>query len=169
MKPRKRKFKRDNKLKLAYVKEHPEFGSDFMGIVPLDEPRRWDLYLLFSHFLYTPIAPKEYDTEKKIFIEHPSLIQELKNRGYDVETLYFEIEKQGEPKENDTSLVKFRKQLFNIYTLLDEIPLFNVSNASVSSEEEQKLKEEISLMFKDFKKQLQEKYKNFYYRKNRRN
>ena len=120
---------------------------------------------MFSHFLYTPIAPREYDTEKKIFIERPSLVQELKNRGYDVETLYFEIEKQGEPKENDTSLVNFRKQLFNIYTLFDEIPLFNVSNASVSSEEEQKLKDEISLMFKDFKKQLQEKYKNFYFKK----
>ena len=86
MKPRKREFKRDNKLKFAYIKDHWEWGNDFIGIVPESEKQRSDLYLLF----YTFISLKVH--------EGRSLVDELKHRGYDIETIYFEIEKKKEEK-----------------------------------------------------------------------
>lgn len=101
MKPRKRRFKQDNKLKLAYIKDHSEFGNDFMGIVPKGEEGRWDLNLLFYQFLKRPIQQSEWDRENKCYIEYPSLIDELEKRGYDKTTLYFEIEKKKEEKDND--------------------------------------------------------------------
>lgn len=100
MKPRKKVFKRDNKLKFAYIKNSRKLGNDFFGTIPTNESGRWDLYLLFTHFCSTPIRPKEWDRENKKWIEYPSLMQELKNRGYDIETVYFEIEKKKE-ENND--------------------------------------------------------------------
>lgn len=100
MKPRKRVFKRDNKLKFAYIKNHSDLGSDFFGTIPTSESRRWDLYLLFNAFCTQPHRPKEWDREKKEWIEYPSLMEELKNRGYDIETVYFEIEKKKENEDD---------------------------------------------------------------------
>ena len=111
MKPRKRDFERDNKLKLAYkdmgfYSNNPGNGKlagkpmgDFIGVVPLDEEGRWDLNLLFSLFLSKPIHSSDYrynEVTKKIEkIDYPPLIEELEKRGYDPKTIYFEIEKQG--------------------------------------------------------------------------
>lgn len=96
MKPRKQKFKQDNKLKFCYTKNNKEFGSDFMGIVPKGELGRWDLYLLFLIFLKRPIANDEWDKETKKWIKAPTFIEELEKRGYDKTTIYFEIEKKKE-------------------------------------------------------------------------
>ena len=57
MKPRKRPFRRDNKLKLAFIKDSREYGNDFIGIVPEDENNRCDLYFLFWQFLQFPCYP----------------------------------------------------------------------------------------------------------------
>ena len=82
MKPRKREFKRDNKLKLAYIKDSLKYGNDIIGIVPKSEKQRADLHLLFYTFFYAKIY------------EGKTLVEELKERGYDIETIYFEIEKK---------------------------------------------------------------------------
>lgn len=100
MKPRKRKFKRDNKLKFAYIKNHYDLGSDFIGTIPKGESGRWDIYFLFYFFLNRPIHDKEYNRETKQWEEPPTFIKELENRGYDISTIYFEIEKK-EVKEDD--------------------------------------------------------------------
>lgn len=93
MKPRKRIFKQNDKLKLAYIVDHPEFGSDFIGTTPNGRPRA-DLYYLFYSLLRTPIGEKKWDPEKESFVFPPSFIEELESRGYDPKTIYFEIEKK---------------------------------------------------------------------------
>lgn len=100
MKPRKMKFKQDNRLRFCFTKDNVEFGSDFMGILPKGERGRWDLYLLFNIFLHRPIADKVWDKEKRKFIEQPTFIEELEKRGYDKTIIYFEIEKKKE-QNND--------------------------------------------------------------------
>ena len=82
MKPRKREFKRDNKLKLAYIKDSPKWDNDIIGIVPKSKNQNADLYLLFYVFLNLEVY------------EDRTLIEELKRRGYDIETIYFEIEEK---------------------------------------------------------------------------
>lgn len=101
MKARKRAFKQDNKLKFAYIKDSREFGNDFYGIIPKGEEGRWDLYLLFLHFLKTPIERDKWDKEKKEWIKAPTFIEELEKRGYDKTTIYFEIEKKVKENENE--------------------------------------------------------------------
>ena len=110
--PRKEGFKQDNRLRLAYQemgrysfnKETPQelrgkpYG-DIIGIVPIDEERRWDLYLLFNMLLNRPIHEHTWDKDKNCFIEYPCLLQELENRGYDVKTIYFEISKKDKRKK----------------------------------------------------------------------
>lgn len=98
MKPRKRPFKQDNKLKMAYIKDHKEYGNDFIGTVPIGSVTQCDLYLLFNIFLHRPIGPGKWDKEKKEWVTPPTLIEELEKRGYDISTLYFEIKKK---QEND--------------------------------------------------------------------
>jgi len=72
-------MKRDNKLKLHYNKKI----NDIEGMLPLSETRgRWDVYLLFYHF----ISRKASDNNK-------NLIEELEERGYDLTSLKFSIEK----------------------------------------------------------------------------
>lgn len=113
MKPRKKAFgKRDNRLRLAYQEmginsnrdEIPEelrgkpYG-DIIGCVPADEKGNWDIKLLFHIFFTRPIRDHSWDSGKKDFIEYPTLIKELENRGYDPRTIYFEIEKRDTQKE----------------------------------------------------------------------
>lgn len=74
-------MKQDNRLKLHFNKKL----NDIEGCVPLGSTGRWDINLLFYHFLTRKIEP-----------ENHSLIDELQNRGYDIRTLKFEIAKQEE-------------------------------------------------------------------------
>jgi len=96
MKPRKRGFKPSNKMKFAYIENNPDLGNDFFGIVPENSKGRWDLFLLFDLFLNRPIRNREWDKEKKEWIDYPTFIEELEKRGYDPKTIYFEIEKKNE-------------------------------------------------------------------------
>lgn len=110
--PRKKGFKQDNRLRLAYQemgrylknKEVPQelrgkpYG-DIIGIIPEDEERRWDLYLLFNMLLNRPIKDDEFDRDKKEWVKYPCLLQELENRGYDVKTIYFEIAKRNKKRK----------------------------------------------------------------------
>jgi hypothetical protein len=71
---------RDNKLKLHYNKEI----NDIEGTLPLSENEgRWDLYLLFYHFI----------SLKGLREKDKSLLNELEERGYDLTTINFSIEK----------------------------------------------------------------------------
>jgi len=72
-------MKRDNKLKLHFNKKI----NDIEGMLPLSETGgRWDIYLLFYHF----ISQKASDNNK-------NLIEELEERGYDLTSLKFSVEK----------------------------------------------------------------------------
>lgn len=84
MKPRKRDFKQDDKLKFCYIEGHKGYGSDFIGVSPKGERGNWDVYVLFDLFMQTPINKSK------------NLMEELEKRGYDIETVYFEIEKKKE-------------------------------------------------------------------------
>lgn len=76
-------MKRDNKLKLHYNKKI----KDIEGFLPLSENQgRWDIYLLFYHF----ISLKGLNGSDK------NLLQELEERGYDITTINFSIEKAKE-------------------------------------------------------------------------
>ena len=103
-------MKRDNKLKLHFNKKL----NDIEGMLPLSETQgRWDIYLLFLYFInLKPI----YNTEGL------SLIQELENRGYDLKTIKFSIEKaqeKVEPIANKISIGhlshSFKDFLFEFY------------------------------------------------------
>ena len=74
----------DKKNLLDAVKE---YGNDIYGIVPKGEWQRADLYLLFNTFMHTTV------------FEGRTLIEELEARGYDKETIYFEIEKKQNNKK----------------------------------------------------------------------
>ena len=74
-------MKQDNRLKLHFNKKI----NDIEGCVPLGSTGRWDINLLFYHFLNRKIEP-----------ENHSLIDELQKRGYDIRTIKFEIAKQEE-------------------------------------------------------------------------
>lgn len=113
MKPRSRPFKkRDNKLRLAFI-QNKDYGKDFIGTVPADEEGRWDLYLLFRILLSEWINPRYEKNEETGKYEETvpvSIVEELENRGYDIRTLYFEIEKQNkeEPYEKRANKIGFR-------------------------------------------------------------
>lgn len=68
-----------NKLKLWFDKNI----NDIKGCLPNGEERRWDIYLLFNAFLGMKI------------LDDNNLITELKNRGYDISTIQFEITKKN--------------------------------------------------------------------------
>lgn len=68
-----------NKLKLWFDKNI----NDIKGCMPSSEERRWDIYLLFNAFLGIKI------------LDDNNLITELKNRGYDISTIKFEITKKN--------------------------------------------------------------------------
>lgn len=68
-----------NKLKLWFDKNI----NDIKGCLPNGEERRWDIYLLFNAFLGMKI------------LDDNNLITELKNRGYDISTIKFEITKKN--------------------------------------------------------------------------
>lgn len=72
-------MKQDNRLKLHFNKKI----NDIEGCVPLGSEGRWDINLLFYHFLNRKIEP-----------ENHSLFDELQKRGYDIKTVKFEISKQ---------------------------------------------------------------------------
>ena len=172
MKPRKKDFKQDNKLKLAYkdmgfYSNHPGNGKlagkpmgDFIGIVPLDEEGRWDLYLLFSLFLSQPIHPSEFRynevTKKTERIDYPPLIEELEKRGYDPKTIYFEIEKQGLNYTHD-GIMSYGYSCGDIKTTLFEefekfLGLFNFIRLKVQSKKRpiyKDLKNEYHLVFSE--------------------
>lgn len=103
-------MERDNKLKLYFNKEK----NDIEGMLPLSETEgRWDIYLLFFHFL--SLKPVN-DTEGL------TLVQELEKRGYDLRTINFSIEKaqgQIEPIANRLSSGhisdNFKDFLFKFY------------------------------------------------------
>ena len=89
MKPRKRKFKRDDKLKLAYIKGNRDAGNDIIGSIPMSEASKADLHFLFNVFAIQRIH----------FCDGRTFVQELERRGYDIETIYFEIEKKKEKEK----------------------------------------------------------------------
>lgn len=68
-----------NKLKLWFDKNI----NDIKGCLPNGEKGRWDIYLLFNAFLGIKI------------LDDNNLITELKNRGYDISTIKFEITKKN--------------------------------------------------------------------------
>lgn len=68
-----------NKLKLWFDKN----TNDIKGCLPNGEKGRWDIYLLFNAFLGIKV------------LDDNNLVTELKNRGYDISTIKFEIVKQN--------------------------------------------------------------------------
>ncbi len=80
-------MKQDNRLKLHFNKNL----NDIEGCVPLGSTGRWDINLLFYHFLNRKIEP-----------ENHSLFDELQKRGYDIRTVKFEIAKQTENSDYKT-------------------------------------------------------------------
>ena len=77
------KFERDEKLRLYYE------NNDIHGMLPISEERKWDVFLLFYVF-----------TQAKLKNNNCSLVKELMNRGYDIRTINFSIEKLKEDEEN---------------------------------------------------------------------
>ena len=86
-KARKRVFKQDDRLKLAFI-ENREYGRDVFGTIPAGERGRWDLYLLFYYFC----SKHPFGVNKG----EKTLLEQLEERGYDLSTLYFEIRKTKE-------------------------------------------------------------------------
>lgn len=76
-----------NKLKLWFDKNI----NDIKGCLPNGEKGRWDIYLLFNAFLGIKI------------LDDNNLITELKNRGYDISTIKFEITKKNSEIQSVTT------------------------------------------------------------------
>ena len=51
-----------------------------------------------GHLLLWAVHAKQYSPLDKVW--HPSLVEELKDRGYDITTLKITVEKRPEDKEN---------------------------------------------------------------------
>lgn len=80
-------FRKTDKLRLAYIKGSKTFEDQLVGSTPQKHGKS-DLAFLFHVFAIEPMR------DGRTFVE------ELKERGYDIETIYFEIERKQDEKEN---------------------------------------------------------------------
>lgn len=125
-----------NKLKLWFDKNI----NDIKGCLPNGEKGRWDIYLLFNAFLGIKI------------LDDNNLITELKNRGYDISTIKFEITKKNSEIQpvttKDLTLDMWDKSIVNKIKRLEK-----------SIELNNKVKKDLKKQLDHLKHQLEEKDK----------
>lgn len=125
-----------NKLKLWFDKNI----NDIKGCLPNGEKGRWDIYLLFNAFLGIKI------------LDDNNLITELKNRGYDISTIKFEITKKNSEIQpvttKDLTLDMWDKSIVNKIKRLEK-----------SIELNNKIKKDLKKQIDQLKQQLAEKEK----------
>lgn len=123
-----------NKLKLWFDKNI----NDIKGCLPNGEKGRWDIYLLFNAFLGIKI------------LDDNNLITELKNRGYDISTIKFEITKKNSEIQSvttkDLTLDMWDKSIVNKIKRLEK-----------SIELNNKVKKDLKKQIDQLKQQLAEK------------
>lgn len=123
-----------NKLKLWFDKNI----NDIKGCLPNGEKGRWDIYLLFNAFLGIKI------------LDDNNLITELKNRGYDISTIKFEITKKNSEIQpittKDLTLDMWDKSIVNKIKRLEK-----------SIELNNKVKKDLKKQLDQLKQQLKDK------------
>lgn len=125
-----------NKLKLWFDKNI----NDIKGCLPNGEERRWDIYLLFNAFLGMKI------------LDDNNLITELKNRGYDISTIKFEITK----KNSEIQPVTTKDLTLDMW---DKSVVNKIKRLEKSIELNNKVKKDLKKQLDQLKQQLAEKDK----------
>lgn len=125
-----------NKLKLWFDKNI----NDIKGCLPNGEKGRWDIYLLFNAFLGIKI------------LDDNNLITELKNRGYDISTIKFEITK----KNSEIQPVTTKDLTLDMW---DKSVVNKIKRLEKSIELNNKVKKDLKKQLDQLKQQLAEKDK----------